>query len=305
MGLFSSITGGVLGLLGGDSKAKAAKQGAAAQTAALQQGIDTISAQNSATQANFQPYLSTGASATSAIADLLGLGGTAAHQAATQPQALTTPNYAAYVQNNPDLLALYQSGQGQARGKTMEQFGQEHWQNYGQGENRPFTPTTNPQATAPQATGDPISGQQAQQSAIDQLKASPLFQSLFRTGQEAIDQNASATGGLRGGNVQSSLANFGSDTLAKVIQQQLSNLGGLSGQGLSAAGTSGQLGASAAGSVANLFGAQGQAQAGGILNASAAKAGGLGSLINGIGDVGKTLTSGQGGILGSIGKILF
>jgi hypothetical protein len=47
-------------------------------------------------------------------------------------------------------------------------------------------------------------------------------------------QNASATGGLRGGNTERSLADFGADTLAATIQQQLASLGGLAGMGMGA-----------------------------------------------------------------------
>src|SRR3982750_1551584 len=60
-------------------------------------------------------------------------------------------------------------------------------------------------------------GADAQQAAIDQLRASPGYQSLYRQGEEAVLQNASATGGIRGGNTQRSLADFGADTLATTI----------------------------------------------------------------------------------------
>lgn len=118
-----------------------------------------------------------------------------------------------------------------------------------------------------------LGGGDSQQAAINNLQASPLYQSLYRNGQEAILANGSATGGLRGGNMQSSLANFGSDTLARVIQQQLSNLGGLSGQGLNAIDTSGQLGAGTADGIASLQGAVGRANAGGILGKASADQG--------------------------------
>lgn len=114
-----------------------------------------------------------------------------------------------------------------------------------------------------------LNGADAQGSIIDQLKASPLFQSLFRTGQDTILNNASATGGLRGGNVQSSLANFGSDTLAQVIQQQLQNLSPLATQGLNATEFGGNLGASTAGQIAGLDTASGQSNAGAILGKTA------------------------------------
>ena len=108
-------------------------------------------------------------------------------------------------------------------------------------------------------------GADAQAAAIEQLRNSPYFQSLYRQGNEAIMQNAAATGGLRGGNTEASLYNLGADTLSQTIQQQLQNLGGLSQQGFSAVSGLGNLGAQNAGSVANLFNAQGQASAQDIL----------------------------------------
>lgn len=258
IGLFSSIAG----IVGAAGKKKAVGKAADAQVAAAQQGIDAISANNAATQANFQPYIGAGTSALGAQEDLLGLGGDTGG-----------PNWDAYLQENPDVAAYAQQAVAQGLFKTPQEAAQSHYTQYGQAEGR----------TLPGATGQ--SGADAQQSAIDQLKASPLFQSLFRTGQETIDQNASATGGLRGGNVQNSLANFGSDTLAKVIQQQLSNLGGLSSQGLQATGQAGQLSANATNGIASLFGDQGQARAGGIIGKANANTDMYNSIAQGAGQI--------------------
>lgn len=122
-----------------------------------------------------------------------------------------------------------------------------------------------------------INGAGAQQGAISSLQASPLYQSLFNNGQETLLANASATGGLRGGNTQGALANFGRDTLAGVIQNQLANLGGVSQQGQNAAAQVGSFGAGAAGNISGLLQSQGQAQAGAALAGGAANA----SLITG------------------------
>jgi hypothetical protein len=97
-----------------------------------------------------------------------------------------------------------------------------------------------------------LNGGGAQQSILDSLKNSPLFQSIFGTGQSAILANASATGGLRGGNVQDALSRFGGDTFAQTIQSQLANLGGLSTQGLSAVGTGAGYGSNAVNNIAGL-----------------------------------------------------
>lgn len=105
----------------------------------------------------------------------------------------------------------------------------------------------------------------AQLAAIEGLRDSPLYRSLYNNGEEAILANASATGGLRGGNTNNSLARFGADTLAQVIQQQFANLGGISGTGNQTAGTLGQLGAHSADQISNLAIGAGNARAGSAL----------------------------------------
>lgn len=110
-----------------------------------------------------------------------------------------------------------------------------------------------------------LNGNDAQLAAIEALKGSPGFTSLYNTGSDTILQNAAATGGLRGGNTQNSLAQFGSGLLAQVIQNQLGSLGGIAGMGSQAVG-----GISAAGQ--NNSNAQSQIY-GQIGNANAVKAG--------------------------------
>jgi hypothetical protein len=53
-----------------------------------------------------------------------------------------------------------------------------------------------------------LGGAEAQQQAIAGVEQSPLLQALMRQGEEAMLQQASATGGLRGGNMQAALAQF-------------------------------------------------------------------------------------------------
>jgi hypothetical protein len=92
-------------------------------------------------------------------------------------------------------------------------------------------------------------------------------------GQEAVLQNASATGGIRGGNTQTGLANFGRDTLAMAIQQQLQNLGGIANMGLGAAGSVGGFGANQANAVAGLQQNIGQNNSSNILTRGGINAG--------------------------------
>ena len=90
-----------------------------------------------------------------------------------------------------------------------------------------------------------MDGAEAQQAAIDQLRTSPLYQSLMTNGRDAILANASATGGLRGGNTQDFLARQSTDTLSAVIQQQLAGYGGGIGVGMGSDTALGNFGANA------------------------------------------------------------
>lgn len=110
-----------------------------------------------------------------------------------------------------------------------------------------------------------LNGAPQQQSAIDALKASPFYQTLFRTGLETNLQNASATGGIRGGNEVRSLADFGSDTLMQTIQQQLASLGGIASMGEGATNQVSGFGENTANAITKLLGSIGGANASGAL----------------------------------------
>lgn len=110
-----------------------------------------------------------------------------------------------------------------------------------------------------------LNGAAPQQGAISALQAGPQFQSMRAQGENSILQNASATGGLRGGNVQSALAQFSPQLLAQLIEQQYGRLGGLTGVGLGAATQTGNFGQNSTNNIANLLGQQGAARAGGQL----------------------------------------
>lgn len=120
-------------------------------------------------------------------------------------------------------------------------------------------------------------GQQGQM--IDQIAASPEMQAMTQQGENALLQNASATGGLRGGNTQGALAQFRPQVLSQLINQQYSRLGGLSSMGQNAAAGVGNAGQNMANATSGLMQQQGAAQAGGALAQGAAFSQGL----NGIG----------------------
>lgn len=138
----------------------------------------------------------------------------------------------------------------------------------------------------------------AQQQAIQSLQGSPQFQALQQQGENAILQNASATGGLRGGNVQAALAQFRPALLSGLIDQQYSRLGGLTSIGQNAAAGVGNAGMQTGVNVSNLLGQQGAARAGGILGQQGALTGGINQAFGaaqGAGGFGKLFGGGFGG----------
>jgi hypothetical protein len=130
-------------------------------------------------------------------------------------------------------------------------------------------------------------GPERQAQAIAKIEQGAGYQAQVKAGEKAILQQASATGGLRGGNVQLALGQYRPALLQQAIEQQYSKLGGLaatggtvaqqlstSGQGatefLSRLGQASAAGQAASGertasNVANLLAQQGQARAGGEL----------------------------------------
>ncbi len=124
-----------------------------------------------------------------------------------------------------------------------------------------------------------INGADAQQAAISGLESSPIFQALLAQGNNSILQNASATGGLRGGNVQAALAQFSPQLLNQQIGEQFGRLGSIAGNGLNAAGTQAGYGLNAANNISELLNQQGAARAGGQI----ARGNSNNSLVNTIG----------------------
>lgn len=118
-----------------------------------------------------------------------------------------------------------------------------------------------------------LSGADEQKRAIDALSSSPQMDALTAQGENAILQNASATGGLRGGNVQAALAQFRPQLLSQLIQQQYSNLGGLVSVGQNAAAGVGNAGQNSSNQIIGALGQQGAAQAGAALAQGQAQAG--------------------------------
>lgn len=125
----------------------------------------------------------------------------------------------------------------------------------------------------------------AQTEAIQKISQGDQFKAMAKEGENAILQNASATGGLRGGNTQGALAQFRPQLLNQLIDQQYNRLGGLTSIG--------------------------QNSAAGVGNAGISTGQGIGASLNNIGaaQAGNALAAGKadaqmwGGISGSVGQL--
>ena len=134
-----------------------------------------------------------------------------------------------------------------------------------------------------------LGGADAQRAAIAQIEQGPQFQAMVEQGEMGILQNASATGGLRGGNTQAALAQFRPQMLSQLIQQQMAQLGGLSGAGQQGAMNVASLGQDSAQGIMRQYGAQGQAAAGAAMAQGQAMSnifGGVGGALGTLGGLG-------------------
>ena len=142
-----------------------------------------------------------------------------------------------------------------------------------------------------------LAGPEQQRAAIAQQEQSPFFQALAQQGEEALLQKASATGGLRGGNIQGALAQFRPALLNQFIEQQYGRLGDITTLGQQSAAGVGSAGMQTGANIGNilqrqgqnisgLLQGQGQIAAGGALAQGQAQAnlfGGIGQAASGIG----------------------
>ena len=116
-----------------------------------------------------------------------------------------------------------------------------------------------------------LGGQEAQQAAFSQLQESPGQKFLRDRQQKALLRNASAIGGLGGGNVRTALQEQAAGFAQQDLQNQFGRLGQIAGQGQTAGTNIGQFGAQTAGNIAGLTQAGSEARASGILGAAQAE----------------------------------
>lgn len=326
----AGVIGGV-SLVGGALQSRSNSRAVNAQVSADQAAINEQRRQFDTFQRLLQPYVNAGTPALQGLLNLAGLGGQTvdwAGYARSNPQLMAayeaqrgrvpsgpvppggvgapyglgdTPGFApqSFPQANglvgdvfnraiqvagPLREDFYTTGEGgglrsditsfnRAQPLSLEQFAQQYYQQNG-GDISQFQ--QNPQAQA-----------------IAQLEQQPLFQSLFRQGEDAILQNASATGGIRGGNTKGALARFRPQLLNQFFNEQYARLAGIAELGQNAAAGVGSAGLATGANIGNLLSSQGAARAQGAIN--------QGNIFGNIlGGVGGALT---GGFTGGLGRL--
>jgi len=140
---------------------------------------------------------------------------------------------------------------------------------------KPYTEAGVPALEAQQAFLG-LRGPEAERAAIERIRGGETFQALAGQGEEALLQRASATGGLRGGNIQGALAQFRPQLLSNLIEEQYGRLGGMTKLGQSSAAGVGAAGMETGTNISNLLASEGAARAGGVLGEAKA----YGQLLN-------------------------
>ena len=124
-----------------------------------------------------------------------------------------------------------------------------------------------------------LKGPEAEQAAIEAIASSPQLQALAQQGEQAMLQQASATGGLRGGNTQAALAQFRPQLLQQLIEQRYAGLGGLTSIGQASATGQAAQGMTFGTNVANSLANAAAARAGGIISQGGAQRQAFGDLL--------------------------
>tara|TARA_R110000868_G_scaffold85321_2_gene240138 strand:- start:420 stop:1280 length:861 start_codon:yes stop_codon:yes gene_type:complete len=262
-------------------KGRGASQAAKAQIKGEDAAIAEQRAAREELRKLLNPYVSAGTPAIQAQMNLIGLG-------------TGSTNWDAYAQSNPAIMQAYEAqktgfgfdfgGFGPYAGMSGQFGGTQSLADFAK----------NYYETTGRTAGEDISAftttpEQVQQQAISGIAGGAGFQALARQGEEGILQNASATGGLRGGNVQGALAQFRPALLNQFIEQQYERLGGMANLGQASAAGVGAAGMETATKIGEGFQNIGAARAGNKL----AQAKMLGSILGGVGNIAKGFAGGS------------
>lgn len=218
-----------------------------AATDAANQSAQVQREQQQAAQLRLDPFAQRGQAAGNQINALLGLS--------------SGPDYAGYVQNNPDVAAEF-GRVGSQFGGDMGQFGQFHYNKFGQGEGRALP------------TGDA-----AAQRGFDTFRNSTGYQFRLGEGMNALNSQYAGAGAIKSGAAMRAATEYGQNFASNEFGNYLNALGNQQGVGLSGASAVAGVGQNYANSMAQIN----DQRASGIGNAALANASNMNSLIGTLG----------------------
>lgn len=268
----AAIGGGVLAASGTKSAAKTAANTAAANSANNNALAREMYGKNSA---NLLPYSQSGMRAGNALNEML-LGpqpqGTMQYG---QPQSANDPQWASYLQANPDVQAEWARNANDDGFASPEAFAQWHYQNYGQREGRPLgqSPQTAPTNTVPQP------------SAWDQFRNSTNYQFRLNEGLKAGNQGYAAGGMLESGAALKGLTQYGQNFAANELGNYQAMLANQQQLGMGAASALAGVGQNMVNNVTANNNSAASAQANAGLMGAQANSNTYGSIAGAIGNV--------------------
>lgn len=276
MAIASAIVGGLISSAGAIGSAVIGSKAASNTSKAAQASADaSIAAQERArasNQANLSPFLNTGTAAMGQINALLGLGG-----AAGMPGTPGQSDYTEYVSGNPDLMAEYQRVGG--RFGSIGDYGQFHWNTYGQNEGRAM----------PMSGGTPgtngTDGRAAAENAFNQFRNSTGYDFRVKQGMNAVNSGYAGAGTIKSGAAIKGANDYGQGMATQEFGNYLGALGNQQALGMQAGSAIAGVSQNAANSMSQIYQQNGANQA----NAALLKAQNTGQALNSLATIGAGL----------------
>lgn len=278
---WGAVAGAAVSVIGGSMMSDGASQASGVQQQGAADQIAESRRQFDAVQKLLSPYVNTGTDALNQQRVLLGLGSLGGSGGGISSGAPMLTREQLRAQLSPQFTVqgpeeMYHFDQGDQTGygfrpgsSTVDEAG------LSAAIERAYGAQAQPTVSS---GGSGMNADQEQAAAMAKFENSPYFQAITRQSEDAMLQNASATGGLRGGNIQDALSKNRPILLQSLIDKQLANLSGLSTNGQNAAAGVGTAAMNTGTAVNNAIGAGSAAQAGGILGQSNANISALGNI---------------------------
>ena len=286
-----AIAGIVGSVASGAIQSSAAKKAAKAQGAAADAQIAETRRQFDLVQSLLKPYVSAGTVGLQSQLDLMGLGGgggtapgiTTTVIPGTSTGASTPSGWGFGTSADDRHSAMGGRGLGETQSTTQYSVN-----------GQTFATLEEAQAYANANKTGGLSADDAQRAAISKIENGAQFGQLVKQGEYGLLANASATGGLRGGDTAAAMAQFRPAMLQSLIQQQLANYGGLAANGQNAAAMTGTAAQNAGAQVNAALGDKGAAQAGASLASGQAWSNAGSGILSTISGMAKPSTAGGG-----------